>query len=219
MYHSSDIRLEHAGRAPPLAVAKQQFSTTLATMAALTEKDGTDLEHFRSIPWCAAYLKDPAIVAAVPISRHIKVSGEDNLFSKVLSTSGTISNFILFHQEPRPRSHGITELRSFLTLNTDVNGMPGVCHGGIVATIHDEVIGSLIQVNQLCGAMPASSHMTANLNTTYLRPVKVPCTIMVVARAGRVDGRKYHFDATIEDQYGTPLSTATALFIGVKQKL
>lgn len=188
-------------------------------MAVSTEKDSADLAHFKSIPWCAAYLKDPDIIAVVPISRHIKLSGEDNLFSKALNTPGTISNFIVVHREPQSSETGIQELRAFLTLNSDISGFPGVCHGGIVATILDEVIGSLLQVNKMRGAVPNVVYMTAYLNTTYMSPVRLPGTIMVTSKVALIEGRRHYLEAVVEDESQTTLAKASALFVALKHAL
>lgn len=98
-----------------------------------------------------------------------------------------------------------------------------------MATIFDEVLGYAAPGSRLGGeeggglqgeGETVPSYVTAYLNTTYLRPVRTPGTILVVARTTRVEGRKIWVEASMEDGTGEKLAKAEALFVEVnKSKL
>lgn len=184
----------------------------------LESKNG-DFEHFMSIPWCRAHLQGAGVAALIPRSRRAKASTEDELFSRTLNTPETFSAYVLFYEEPRDPHGRVDEVKAFLTLNPGVNGYPGVCHGGIVATILDEVLGVLMPLNQARGAQPPTVHMTAYLHTTYLQPVRTPATVLVTTRINKVDGRKVLVEGSIWDEKSTRLARAEALFVELKKKL
>jgi acyl-coenzyme A thioesterase PaaI-like protein len=184
-------------------------------MVSIEQKEREDIAYFKSIPWCLKYLDDPNVVSVSPPNRRIKGSGEDNLFAKTLNTADTISNFIVIYRQPEAPDVLVKEIRVLLTLNGDVDGWPGVCHGGIVAAILDESVGLLIPINKDCEAI-AETCMTAYLNTTFLRPVPTPSTILITCKFIRIEGRKYFCEAAIEDGSKNVLATASVLFIELK---
>ncbi|KAH8751049.1 HotDog domain-containing protein, partial [Diaporthe sp. PMI_573] len=108
----------------------------------------------------------------------------------------------------------LDEVRGFVTLGNKVDGWPGVCHGGVVAAILDEVPSMLTRVNA-----PGRSFMTAYLNVTYLGPVRTPGTIMVVSRLKRVQGRKVYVESVVEDENGEKLAKADTLFVETRAML
>ena len=72
--------------------------------------------------------------------------------------------------------------RCTLTLDERFVGAPGLCHGGVVASIFD----------QMCGhAVVWSGHraLTVRLSVAYLRPTPLHLPITYSARVARVDGR------------------------------
>ena len=77
----------------------------------------------------------------------------------------------------------IPEVRTLLTLERDLNSDPDVCHGGIVVTIIDEIMGVVgtvfekreIEIARACGEdLRQSPAMTAELVITYVRSVGTP---------------------------------------------
>jgi len=188
-----------------------------------------DLEHFRSIPWTAAHLSAPNTAVLSPGSRTPRPSDTgDSIFSRTLNTTSTIAAFLIFHEEPPPggRARRIDEVKGLLTLGAGLDGWPGVCHGGIVAAILDEITGLVIPLNhgrdELAGrprSLPYAGYMTAYLNTTYQRPVPTGATVLATARIVKVDGRKLLVEGRIWDAESNVLASAEALFIGLKEKL
>jgi len=178
-----------------------------------------DLEQIRSIPWCAPHLNKPDLVVKVAECRREKSGGLDRLFAKTLNTADTLQGFIIFHPRPRNPTDRVAELKAFISVEKGVNGFGGVCHGGIIATMLDEVMGQHIEVNQRSRAIPYPLLMTAYINTRFMAPIRTPATIMVTSRLGEVEGRKYKFEAAIEDETGKKLAECDALFLAVKGKI
>ncbi|KAK3369957.1 HotDog domain-containing protein [Podospora didyma] len=186
-----------------------------------------EIAHFQSIPWCAKRLaagsKNQVVTQSFSRLRgREKPPQEDALISEALNRPDAIAGFITFYTPPPPtNSKGelVREVHAFLTLGPMLNGWAGICHGGIVMTILDEVMGQLPAVNKLRGVMSDMPLMTAYLNTKFLRPVRTGTTIMVTARFTKIEGRKHWTEGFIYDEHGNVLASADALFIVLKARL
>ena len=177
-----------------------------------------DLQSFRAIPWCRKLLEAPDMVIAPFGSRSYKDDGEDALFNTTLKTVDTINCALCLYKKPSPGAKYVEELHSLLTLGNMLDGIPKVCHGGIVATILDEILGILFSVNRELGKSPGNGWtVTANLNVSYVRPVITPQTILVTARLAKVSGRKRYVEGEIRDKDGHVLAKSEALFVAQKQ--
>ena len=88
-------------------------------------------------------------------------------------------------------------------------GAPGWAHGGIIATMLDEVMSK---------ANRANGHIavTRKLEVEYLRPVPSGQPIRLEGQLERVDGRKLFLTGRILDARGSVLATGTAVFISVE---
>ena len=182
----------------------------------------SDLEHFQSIPWCAQLINDPAMTVFTTFSREIKINGEDALMGYTLKSNNTIPFCLSFHRRPSTEETGIPEVFTLVTIKGGLDGYPNVCHGGIVATLLDEILGVLhvtnkqreIELAQAAGknvVWPAT--VTASLNVKYLKPVRTPQTVLLGATMTKEDGKKLFMDAYIKDENGTVLAKADSLFI------
>ncbi|KAI1193420.1 thioesterase superfamily protein [Nemania serpens] len=181
--------------------------------------DALDYSHFAAIPWCAPHLQGDRIVTKTPQSRVLKPTGEDALFGHTLNSESTIVRMLQVYQVPASATERVNEVKVFLTLGRGLNGYPDICHGGLVTTILDEVFGTLIPVNQDRKRIPSGTHMTAYLNTTFIRPVPTPATILARAWFTKFEGRKVYTQGSIEDESGRVLARADALFIELKASL
>ena len=172
--------------------------------------------HFRSIPWCGKLLNDPEIVI-VPVSSRIhKEDTEDALFAETLNSDSTIRACLTFYQRAPPGLLQINEIYTLVSIGHGVDGHANVCHGGIVATLMDEVIGELIAVKKkMESSFTKDPTMTAYLNVTYLKPVTTPQVILVMAKLRGIKGRKYYVDSSITDSNGIVRAKAEALLISV----
>lgn len=209
-----------------------------------------DIDHFRSIPWCANHLAQPNLIARRPWNRHLGPGLGDGLYGVTLNTPYTIPSIVLFYPDPDAPATTTTtttsssisstpspgpsqqsssssssvvvipEVKTLITLGPLVSGFPGVCHGGVVMAVLDEVLSILVQLNWKRGVIRGTTQlMTAYLNTTFSRPVAVPGTYLVRATLDRVQGRKAFGSVWVEDEHGVVLTRAEGLFVMVREKL
>ncbi|EOO01206.1 putative thioesterase superfamily protein [Phaeoacremonium minimum UCRPA7] len=188
-------------------------------MSSSDDEVSPEVEHFKSIPWCAAHLNQPGVAVAETFCRLPPSVNSNVYFGQTLNTKDTISNFITFYTEPENSDNPITELASFITLGSLVNTFPEVCHGGVVMAILDEVMGLLPLVNMMRGVYHGPPQVTAWFNTKFIKHVKTPSTILVTARYQKAEGRKHLIEGRIEDERGVVRASAEGLFIDLKEKL
>ncbi|KAI1749096.1 thioesterase superfamily protein [Xylaria castorea] len=181
--------------------------------------DSLDLAHFAAIPWCARHLQGSHVITETSPSRTVKSTSEDSLFAETLNSERGIMRMLRVYEEPLSPTERVDEVKAFLTLGSGLNGHPNICHGGLVTTILDEVIGMLVPINQDRKRIPVGMCMTAYLNTTFVKPVSTPATILTRTWFTKVEGRKYFTQGTIEDENGVILARADALFILLKSPL
>ncbi len=108
-----------------------------------------------------------------------------------------------------------------MTLGSGMNGGPNMLHGGIIATLMDDVIGTLLTVNKDQEGSPLTDHtVTAELNVKYLRPVRTPQTVLVVARCREVlrEGTRFVMDAEVRDEKGKVLAKADSVWTAVRRR-
>lgn len=180
-----------------------------------------EIDHFRSIPWVAKHLSQPHLIISQADSRRPKPGHGDTLLSHTLNSQDAISAYITIIQQPQPQSGErlVTEMLSFLTLGSQLNGWPGVCHGGIVMMILDDAQGQLFTQNKKQKLMKDVPLMTAYLNQTFLKPVRTPCTIMVRAKITKVEGRKHWIQAVMLSEEGEELARCESMFVMLKSNL
>ncbi|MCJ1316198.1 hypothetical protein MMC15_001518 [Xylographa vitiligo] len=174
----------------------------------------SDTEYLQSIPWCADLLADPDFVVIPTSTRKFKKSTEDALFAKTLKTDDTIRAWLALFRQPAPRATKIEEVYTIVSLGYGLNGYPHVCHGGIVATIMDEVMSTLLSVNKSRNGLSGGA-VTASLNVNFLKPVWTPQVVLITATFGETKGRKLYLKSTVRDNGGIVLAKAEALFMRI----
>ncbi|KAK4233101.1 acyl-coenzyme A thioesterase THEM4 [Achaetomium macrosporum] len=195
------------------------------------------ISYFRSIPRCAAHLSQPHLVIDQAESRRLKpTSAGDTLISRTLNSPDAIPAYITFYSPPpstcsQPDGTSTTstgtlirEVKSFVALGPMVSGWPGICHGGLVVTLLDEVMGQTFAVNKKHGLLVDIPVMTGYLNTRFEKPVPAgtedkASVVMVTARLVRNEGRKYWMEGDVRGEDGAVLARAEALFVMLKAKL
>lgn len=181
------------------------------------EADG---DFIKSISWCRDLLGSPNVTIVPTPSRKIKESTEDALFSEALKDKDTVRDCLTFHDRPESDSALIHQVNMIVSLGHKVNGYPHVTHGGMVAVLFDEVMGTLLALNKRRVAIPGvESSVTANLNVTFLLPVATPQTVILSAVFKKIEGRKIFIGATLKDSAGVAHAKAEALWISLKEKL
>ncbi|KAL5050660.1 hypothetical protein BDW71DRAFT_104576 [Aspergillus fruticulosus] len=180
-----------------------------------------DISHFQSIPWVSDLLADPSFKTHPIPSRTFKASTEDSLFSTTLNSRSTISSCLLQYRLPPANTTPLhrnaiptNEVRIFCTLGSDLNGYPGILHGGIVATLLDEFMGLILSMSRGGGAPGMEGPVTAYLNTKFVRPVVTPGTVVVSGRIVEAkEERKWEIVGDIKGEDGKILAEAECLYI------
>ena len=105
-------------------------------------------------------------------------------------------------------------IESTYTAPDQFQGYPGVLHGGIVATILDEISG-----RALMGDPSEPRFMfTAKLEVKYRRNVPIGKPLNIVGKAGRSKGKMAEGWAGIYDEQGNLLAEANTMLINVPQE-
>jgi acyl-coenzyme A thioesterase PaaI-like protein len=199
----------------PFSTISSCLSGTQSSTTNMARPSNLDEAYLKSIPWCAKLLADPDVVITPTDSRDYKASTEDALIAETLKTNDTIRAWLSFYRREARGEERIEELNTLLSLGYGVNGYPHVAHGGVTATIIDEVMGVLIMTNKKLGLVSRGGDIfTAYLNVKYLKPVATPQTLLVTAKFKEIKGRKHYLEATVRDGDGIVLATGEALWIG-----
>jgi uncharacterized protein (TIGR00369 family) len=91
-------------------------------------------------------------------------------------------------------------------------GVDGVVHGGIQATILDEVCGVAAQL-ALPDDASANPCVTAELSMRFRRAVPMAEVVVARARVVEVAGRSFHVEGAIVGSDGAELTTATSRWV------
>lgn len=103
---------------------------------------------------------------------------------------------------------GTPTAATVLQLTRIHQGAPGFIHGGILATLMDEVMSKL---NRPLGVLAMTRHMEVD----YRRPAPLGQQLTLAATHLRREGRKLFHAATLTDAEGRLLTEAKGLFITV----
>ena len=94
-------------------------------------------------------------------------------------------------------------------------GYPGVLHGGIVATILDEISGRA----QMGDPSAPRFMFTARLEVKYRKNVPTGKLLKIIGKAGRSKGKMAESWAGIYDEQSTLLAEANTMLINVPQEM
>ncbi|KAF9121294.1 hypothetical protein BGW39_010643 [Mortierella sp. 14UC] len=100
------------------------------------------------------------------------------------------------------------QVLSVLHVGSDMCGHPNITHGGLLATLLDEITAMTAIPN-----LPGKTGFTANLNINYRHPCIADQFIIAQSEVTSTEGRKAFVKATLKTVSGTLLADATALFI------
>ncbi|WP_159941137.1 MULTISPECIES: PaaI family thioesterase [unclassified Nocardiopsis] len=99
-------------------------------------------------------------------------------------------------------------VRGEVTLTTVYQGPPGLVHGGWIAALLDQAVGTVSALETMPG-------LTARLEVDYRRPTPLFTPLEVTARVDRVEGRKVFVSGRIR-AHGEITAEATALMVQVR---
>lgn len=202
------------------------------------------MEHFKTIPWCADIISAQELIEFTPTCRQphsdAAVASRDQLFRKTLNNDDAIPNCIGLYQDPSSPSttssaqDGLTLYIKSATLLFDlkpgVRGYSGSTHGGLIASLIDEAMGSLISINHLTQAtlqakgrrLPPGTLdlgntrvLTAGMNVRFQKQVPAPGAVAVTANVARIEGRKMSFDVRVHGEGGVEYASCDGLWLSL----
>jgi uncharacterized protein (TIGR00369 family) len=97
-------------------------------------------------------------------------------------------------------------IRGNFRLGAEYQGGPGFIHGGIIATVLDEVMGKVCRFRGVRA-------VTAELTTQYLKPVLVDADLLVEGYEVEMKGRNLFLAAEIRDVSGRVLARGKGRFV------
>lgn len=164
--------------------------------------------RFADAPWCLRFFDDPAL-APITITAP-RTATNNTLIYRTLATEDTVPAFQAFLCPPSP-AFAYGQLIGVMALGSGVNGYDNTAHGGFLAVLLDEYIGTAVQ-----GVKPDDKgSMTASLRVDYRRPMRTPGFFLCKTWVDNIDGRKYWGRGTLEDQDGHIVATGEGLFLMV----
>ncbi|KAI7869711.1 HotDog domain-containing protein [Spinellus fusiger] len=105
----------------------------------------------------------------------------------------------------------MTQVTVICHLGKNLCGHRGIIHGGLLATLLDEVLGCVAY-----SSMPSKTGFTANLNVDYRKPVLADQWVVLRGELERSEGRKAYTKAWVESEEGVVYVEAKALYISPK---
>ncbi len=134
-----------------------------------------------------------------PNSKHCFVCGKENLNGLCMEFYEPESGYVVAHY----------------TIPEWFQGYPGVAHGGIVASMLDEVAARTI----MRGTPPERIVVTAQIRIRYRKPVPVNQPLRLEGILTKDRGFVAHADSKIFDSDGNLLAEADGVFTDVTQRL
>lgn len=202
------------------------------------------MEHFKTIPWCADIISAQELKEFTPTCRQphsdAPVASRDQLFRKTLNNDDAIPNCIGLYQDPSSPSASdsaqdsltlyIKSATLLFDLGPGVRGYNGSTHGGLIASLIDEAMGSLISINYLTQAtlqakgrrLPPGTLdlnntrvLTAGMNVRFQKQVPAPGAVAVTASVARIEGRKMSFDVRVHGEGGVEFASCDGLWLSL----
>ena len=182
----------------------------------MPEEAATDF----SLPWCQNLFNDPTWRPIYTLSRvEFQTGTMNSLLAKTLWTDRAVRAVQSFekvsanaHVEEVPE-----EVCMLYSLGDGLDGADGVCHGGVVGILLDEVLGLMVAV--ITGKYQS---VTAELNVSFKQRLMTPQVVLCKARLDadrEAQGRKFWVKGTVEDGAGGVFAEGRALFVMLKEKL
>ncbi|TVY59416.1 Verlamelin biosynthesis protein B [Lachnellula cervina] len=181
------------------------------------------IAHFKNIPWCAKLLSDKSIIHVAIPDRRPKLDGEYTLVKEALNSGSTVRACITYFRLPK-RTEGLRpgeekknpfiEINTLLDLGNGVNGFAKTCHGGFMATVFDEVMGTAAW--QQSGDNGA---YTIDMALKFKKPLFTPTIVRCVGGVVKKEGRRIVLKAVFIGEDGTVYSEAEAVFLEMNRNI
>ncbi|KAI8950464.1 Thioesterase/thiol ester dehydrase-isomerase [Xylaria longipes] len=188
-------------------------------------------------------LQEPSTILFLPGSRQDLNSQDktafisrDRLFRHLLNTERAIPHLIGFYKDPfrdiTPTSARfpdvpfiVKSITLVLDVHEDLHGFSATAHGGLICSIMDEAMGTLLTQNDVLnkeakakGYIPTNSPgfmaaATASIDVRYLRPLPTPRVVLVTASLARMEGRNMSMRLVVADKDGKEYATGNGSFV------
>jgi len=115
---------------------------------------------------------------------------------------------------------GRTKLMAIVRLGDELNGHPGLIHGGFTSALLDDLFGwaSALESRKFMGGSSGWTIFTANLNVNYRAPMRCDTAYSVEVVAEKIaKQKKVYLSARIRDAEGKLLVESTSLYLIVRQ--
>ncbi|KAJ6445044.1 thioesterase superfamily protein [Purpureocillium lavendulum] len=123
----------------------------------------------------------------------------------------------------RDPSRPILRVATLIALGDGTSGYEGIVHGGLTATLLDESLGVINELNTALGkegSLFSASSVTASLSIKFLAPVATAeKAVCVTAWVESMQGRKTMMKAEVTNGKGEKLAVAESVWVAVKPKL
>lgn len=117
-------------------------------------------------------------------------------------------------------------------LQTGVNGFQGWTHGGLLAALIDEAMGSYFYINYRLQAeeklqqtlpedvmdLTAVNTVTARMDMKLKKPLPTPAIVLVKVTLMEISGRKIFVETTIEGETGLQYAACDATWIALSRE-
>ncbi|KAH6625927.1 HotDog domain-containing protein [Boeremia exigua] len=213
----------------------------------------SDQEFFSSIPIIQDLLARPENIRFTPTCRlkgeeAVNSKTKDQFFRHGLATTDLVPYAIAFYEDPFRRNSipspigqkpHTQELRLLirkstlvLSLQSGTVGFNGTAHGGLIATIIDEAMGSLILINhKVYSNLPSSTReklsnkildmyglalFTAEMNVRFCAPLPTPRVVLVETVVKDIRGRKVFISVVVQGLDGTVYAMCDGMWMSVR---
>ncbi|KJZ72673.1 hypothetical protein HIM_07865 [Hirsutella minnesotensis 3608] len=191
------------------------------------------LSHFSAIPWCSLLVHQVSptsgllpghgqAIGFIPSSFNPPGAHRDQFIGSTLSgTPGSTKTPPLRHMlclfRPSDASHlhdparAIHRVATLFALGGGSSGFEGIVHGGLIATLLDESLGAINELNaalgKTCGNSPTTISVTESLSIRYLVPLATTEeAVCVTAWIEAMQGGKATINAELTNLHGTKLA-------------
>lgn len=186
-----------------------------------------EVAFFNSIPWTAARLSTPGAIAFVPPCRNPITDVHDQLFGRTLANDRSITHMLCIFRAESPEAaldptRTITETETLICAGDGVSGFPNVVHGGVVASMLDESMGALFDLNTTLGKSASAfkaNNVTGKLDVSYHSPAPTNSVFRITVKVEEMNGRKTKFYCEMKDEKDTVLAKCSSTWLTVKPSL
>ncbi|KAG6067724.1 hypothetical protein E4U32_003106 [Claviceps aff. humidiphila group G2b] len=193
------------------------------------------LNHFTSIPWCAALLSPSSkfsssdspgpIITFIPQCFNPLSPKHDQFVGATLASHPRGLNHMLSFfraSQLHDPTKSIQRVDTLFSLGDGLSGYEGLLHGGMTATMMDEAMGTVNEINTALGKeglVYQRSSVTAGMEVQFLRPVRVPGVVCVAAWREGGEGRKTRMRCEVRDGEGEVLVRGRSTWVAMKESL